>query len=280
MPLVGLGTYPMKGKVLETAVNTANDTGYLLYDSAWYYRNEKTLGRLYKELRIPRQTLFVQSKLKAEQYLGRKRYLHLNSKDVQTCFKNTLKRYGLDYIDSYVMHSNIDWYIEAVSGLIDLYEAKKVRVIGVCNCTIEQLKRIKAMYGVFPMINQVEMHPYYNRLQLVEFCQENNIQVQAFSPFAHGDYLLDLLHNEELKKLSAKYQKTVCQIIVRWFVQRNISCIPQSANPLHIKENIEVFDFELQQSEINTINTLNKNTSYGSFSTKRAKKFFGITLGH
>lgn len=280
MPLVGLGTYPMKGKLLEDVVGVCDEAGYRLYDSAWYYRNEKTLGDSFKRLDIPRERLFIQSKLKAEQYLGRKRYLHLDKKPVKRCFEDTLRRYDLDFLDLYLMHSYIDWYMEAYADLLELYSQNKVKAIGVCNCTIDQLERLKEMHGVYPMVNQVEMHPYYNRLELVDFCRSNHIQVQAFSPYAHGDYLMELLRNECLLKLSEKYDKTVCQIIIRWFVQRNISVIPQSSNPLHIRENIDVFDFELQESEINQINQLDKNTSYGSFSKNREKKFLGITLGH
>lgn len=280
MPLVGLGTYPMKGKVLERAVNVCHETGYRLYDSAWYYRNEDTLGRVFRQLNIPRKELFVQSKLKAEQYLGRRRYLHLDKKTVKKCFEHTLKRYNIGYLDLYLMHSHIDWYMEAYADLLKLYELRKVRAIGVCNCSIEQLKRLKSMHGVYPMVNQVEMHPYFSRLDLVDFCQDNNIQIQAFSPYAHGDYLKELLQNEYLQTLSLKYHKTICQIIMRWFVQRSISVIPQSSNPIHIKENIDVFDFELQESEIMRINAMDKNLSYGSFSKNREKKFLGITLGH
>lgn len=280
MPLLGLGTYPMRGEQLRDVVKVCNDCGYRLYDSAWYYRNEDVLGNSFREFQIERSDLFVVSKLKAEQYLGRRRFLHLDKKSVSKCYQETLKRYGLDYLDLYLMHSYIDWYMEAYAGMIKLYEEGKVRSIGACNCTIEQLKRFKDMHGVFPMVNQVEMHPYFNRLDLVEFCQENNIVVQAFSPFAHGDYLQELLRNELLKNLSNKYGKTIGQIILRWFVQRGISVIPQSSNPLHLKENINVFDFELTDLEIVEINKLDKNISFGSFSKYRERKIFGITIGH
>lgn len=280
MPLVGLGTYPMKGLVLERALNACNQFGYKLYDSAWYYRNEDTIGSWISSLDAKREDLFIQSKLKAEQYLGRRRYLHFDKKSVKRCYDDTLNRYKLEYIDLYLMHSHIDWYMEAYKDMISLYEQGRVKAIGACNCTIEQLKRFKAMHGVYPMVNQVEMHPYYNRLDLVEFCKDNHIVVQAFSPFAHGDYLHELLHNETLLNLSKKYHKTISQIIIRWFVQRSISVIPQSSNPIHIKENIDVFDFELTDKEINCINKLDKNQSYGSFSKRNAKKFLGFTISH
>ena len=280
LPLIGLGTYPLRGEVLENVVKICNEEGYRLYDSAWYYRNEKTLGESFASLHIPRENLFIQSKLKAEQYLGRTRYLHLDKKSVTRCYVDTLKRYRIEYLDLYLMHSYIDWYMEAYEDMMKLYSQGKVRAIGACNCTIDQLKRFKDMHGVYPMVNQVEMHPYYNRLELVDFCQENDIAVQAFSPFAHGDYIQELLHNDLLLKLSKKYGKTIGQIILRWFVQRRISVIPQSSSPLHLKENIDVFDFELQKAEIDSINNLDKNISYGSFSKKREKKIFGITIGH
>lgn len=116
------------------------------------------------------------------------------------------------------------------------------------------------------MVNQVEMHPYFSRIDLVDFCKENQIQLQAYSPFAHGDYLHELLKNENLMFLAKKYGKTIGQIILRWFVQRDIAVIPQSANPIHLKENISIFDFELSDKDILKINELDKNLSYGPHS--------------
>ncbi len=280
MPIIGLGTYPMKGEVLKTAVETCNKAGYELYDSAWYYRNEDTLGECFKSLSIPRENLFIVSKLKAEQYLGQRRYLHLNKKSVKKCYKETLKRYGLPYIDLYLMHSYIDDYMEAYEDMMQLYKEGKVRAIGACNCTIEQLKRFKDMHGIYPMVNQIEMHPYFNRKELVDFCKQQEIQVMAFSPFAHGDYLQELMKNPELVKLSMKYNKTVTQIILRWFIEQEVVVIPQSKSTQHLVENIDIFDFKLTDDEISNINSLNKDMSYGSFSTRNKKQFLGFNLGH
>ena len=148
LPLIGLGTYPLRGEVLENVVKICNEEGYRLYDSAWYYRNEKTLGESFASLHIPRENLFIQSKLKAEQYLGRTRYLHLDKKSVTRCYVDTLKRSRLEYLDLYLMHSYIDWYMEAYEDMMKLYSQGKVRAIGACNCTIDQLKRFKDMHGV------------------------------------------------------------------------------------------------------------------------------------
>ncbi len=280
MPIMGLGTYPMRGDILKNAVKFCYENGYELYDSAWYYRNEKTLGDCFKRLGIPRENLFVISKLKAEQYLGQRRYFHLNKRSVAKCYQDTLLRYDLPYIDLYLMHSYIDWYMEAYADVIKLYEEGKVRAIGACNCTIEQLKRFKTMHGVYPMVNQIEMHPYYNRKELVDFCQENDIQVMAFSPFAHGDYLHELLSNPVLIALAKKYNKSITQIILRWFVQNEIAVIPQSKSPNHIKENIDIFNFSMDENDLRKVDSLDKDLSYGSFSQKNQRTFLGINIGH
>ncbi len=276
VPFVGLGTYPMRGDVVKNAVRSAINCGYELFDSAWYYRNEKEIGEIVRT--VPRDKVFICSKLKAEQWLGRRRWLHLDKKSALRCYKDTLKRYKLDYLDLYLLHSYIDFYMESWAEMVELYESGLVKAIGVCSCTIEQLKRFYAMYGHYPMINQVELHPFFQRNDLLEFCKDNGIQLMAFSPFAHGDHMKEILQNEMLKNISAKYNKTIGQIILRWFVQRGIVVIPQSSNPKHIQENINVFDFCLTDEEMEHMASIDQNQSYGSFSVRRQKYFLGIPL--
>lgn len=276
VPLVGLGTYPMRGDVVKSAVQKAIDNKYELFDSAWYYQNEKEIGDVVRT--VPRDNVFICSKLKAEQWLGRRRCLHLDKKSALKCYMDTLKRYQLDYLDLYLLHSNIDFYMEAWKEMMNLYEDGLVKAIGVCSCTIDQLKKFHAMYGHYPMINQVELHPFFQRKDLLEFCKENGIQLMAFSPFAHGDHMKELMQNQLLKDISVRYNKTIGQIIIRWFVQNGIVVIPQSSNPKHIQENIDVFDFSLTAEEMSNISLIDKNQSYGSFSVRRQKYFLGIPI--
>lgn len=280
VPMIGLGTYPMKGETIKSVVKNCIGMGYELFDSAWYYRNETDIAATWRDMGIKRADVFISTKLKAEQVFGRRRYFHLDKATPRKCFENTLKRYGTDYIDLYLMHSYIDWYMEVYSELLALYEEGKIRAIGACSCTIEQLERFKAMHGVYPMVNQIEMHPYYNRRKLVEYCKEHDIQIMAFSPFAHGDYLRELIKNEDLNAIAMEYGKTVGQVILRWFIQQGVVVIPQSANPIHLKENIDIFDFELTNAEMDVIYNLEKNLSYGSFSKTRERSFMGIPLDH
>ena len=280
MPMLGLGTYPMKGDVIKSVVRSCIELGYELFDSAWYYKNESDISATWRKINVKREDVFISTKLKHEQIIGRRRYFHIDKASPRKCFENTLKRFQTDYIDLYLMHTYIDDYMEVYSELIELYKARKVRAIGACSCTIEQLERFYAMHGVYPMVNQIEMHPYYNRRDLIDYCNEHSIQVMAFSPFAHGDYLKELIHNEYLIRIAQKYGKSVSQVILRWFVQQGVVVIPQSANPIHLKENIEIFDFDLTDSEMGKIDMLEKNLSYGSFSKTRERSFLGIPLDH
>ncbi len=276
VPMVGLGTYPMRGSTVKNAVQSAIESGYELFDSAWYYHNEKEIGEIVRT--VPREKVFICSKLKAEQWLGRRRFLHLDKKSVINCYKDTLKRYQLDYLDIYLLHSNIDFYIESYKEMMELYEAGLVRAIGVCSCTINQLKKFHSMYGHYPMLNQIELHPFYQRKDLRDFCKDNDIQVMAFSPFAHGDHMKELLQIETLKTISVNHNKTIGQIILRWFVQNGIVVIPQSSNPKHIQENIDIFDFNLEDEEMDSISHIDRNQSYGSFSVNRQKHILGVPI--
>ncbi len=122
---------------------------------------------------------------------------------------------------------------------------------------------------MYPLVNQLEMHPYYNRREIVDFCKEHDIQVMAFSPLAHGDYLHELLNNPMLKEIAGGYGKTVTQVILRWFVDKRICVVPNSKSALHLKENIDIFDFKLNKSEIESIDSLNKNLSFGPHTTRK-----------
>ena len=145
--------------------------------------------------------------------------------------------------------------------LYGIYELKLIKAIGVSNFTIEHLERLKEVSSVIPMLNQVELHPYLNQEKLLEYCHNNDIQLEGWSPLGSGRN--DLLQNKIINNLARKYTKTPAQIILRWNIERKVSVIPKSSNPMRIKENINIFDFCLSKDEIDLINSLNQEKRVG-----------------
>lgn len=265
LPILGFGTFPLHGQTLDNALTTAYAAGYRLFDTAWAYENEQEIGAIFKRDNILRDELFLTSKIKRIQMGGRKRYLHLDRKSVSTCYRETCSRLQTSYCDLYLLHYHFEEYEKIYAQVRRLYEKGMVRAYGVSNFDIEHLECIHVYCGEFPMINQIEFHPFRNQTALVEFCWEHDIQVQAYGPFAHGDGMAELLNDCQLQAIAFKYRKTIPQIILRWIVQQGISVIPRSTNSERIRDNIDIFDFVLNDDEMNYIFSLNREESYGFF---------------
>lgn len=262
LPQVGLGTYTIKD---SRQIVSALEEGYRLFDSAIKYGNEKEIGNAI--LSSGYKDTCVISKISGEHYVGRKRYLYLNRKSVKRCLQNSNKAMFKQGPSIYLLHYLFDNYVAAYKELISLYEEGKIKAIGVCNCeSIEKLQRIKDLCGQFPMINEVEIHPYYSQQELITFCKDNQIQLIARSPLAHGDILDDL--QPKLCSLTQKYNKSVVQIILKWIIQQGIIAIPRTKNVEHLKQNLDLFDFSLSEKEMQYINNLNMNKSFGCFTTR------------
>lgn len=256
LPCLGLGTYTIHD---ANVFSRALEYGYELFDTAWKYENERLIGDV---LAHSSQSYWLISKVHGSQYNGRKRYLYMNKQSVASCWRQSSKRMLKNGPSILLLHSLFHNYIDAYRELIQLYESGLVSGIGVCNCnTIEQLQFIHDNCGRFPMINQIEIHPFCTQKRLVSFCQEHDIIVMARSPFAHGLILKQL--KEKLDGLCRYYNKSVPQIILNWIVQNELIAIPRSANIYHLKENIEIFDFNLQPSELQSIDMLDRNMSFG-----------------
>lgn len=263
MPLVGLGTYSLHKELLKKVISETNSLGYQLYDTAYLYKNEKEIGKVLKEEKLERRNLFITSKLSAYQYWGHKYLLRLDKQKVSRSFRDSCRHLATDYLDLYLLHSPFKDYTNAYKKLLDLYNEHKVLAIGVCNCGIEHLQKIKKDCGVWPMVNQVEMHPYHCQRGLVDFCDDKGIQIEAYSPFAHGEILKEMMGERFLSSMARYYRKTIPQIILRWLVQRKIVAIPRSTNKQHLKECIDIFDFELTKAEMEKISALDRNESHG-----------------
>ncbi|MBQ4532046.1 MAG: aldo/keto reductase [Alistipes sp.] len=262
MPILGFGTWPLKGNDLKIAFKYSYEEGCRLYDTANRYANEWDLGDAIREFNVNKDELFITSKIDAIRFNGNKRFLYLNAKSVKRAYKESCKRLGTDRIDLYLLHSPFKNYIKAYGQLLELYNRGLVRAIGVCNCDVVHLELIKQTYGVYPMINQIELHLLNQQKRVVQYCQEHNIQVQAFSPFTKGEMFKELFNNDKLLSIAKTHNKSVAQIIIRWIIQRDIVVIPSSSSKAHIEDNYNVFDFELSDVEMRNLSEMDRKQSY------------------
>jgi len=248
MPQIGLGTWLTKdGPEVEQAVITALKYGYRLIDTAKYYGNEESIGRAIKASGIKREEIFITTKLwNADQ----------GYEPALKAFEESLERLGLDYIDLYLIHwpmPKVGKYIETWKAFEKLYADKKVRAIGVSNFTIETLQDLINNAGVMPVINQIELHPKFAQHEMRDFCKQHNIQVESYSPLMHGG---DILSDNVIQRIADKYHKTIAQVVLRWHIQNGLVVIPKSVDPDRIRENINIFDFHLDDNEMQIIDAM------------------------
>lgn len=252
MPYLGLGVYKvMEGHEVEHAVKVALEHGYRSIDTAQYYANESGVGKALKESGVPREDVFITTKVWNDSQ---------GYENTLRAFEESREKLGLDYVDLYLIHWPVTGkYKETWGALEQLYREKKVRAIGVSNFQIYHLEDLFESCDVKPMVNQIELHPKLTQEELLAFCQKHHIQVEAWSPLMRGNYF----DHPTLVSLAEKYNKTVAQIILRWDIQQNIVTIPKSVNESRIKENAHIFDFELTEQEMEEIAAMNENHRFG-----------------
>lgn len=248
MPSLGLGTFLLKPIDAEKAVYNALKNGYRLIDTANAYMNERAVGRGIKNSGVRREDIFLESKLWPTVY----------TKD--TAIDEMLDRLGTDYVDLLLLHQPAGDYMKGYKMMEKAVKEGKVKSLGLSNFEGEPLKRILENCEIKPTVIQVEAHPYYPQNELKKILNEHDIHIQAWYPLGHGDKAL--LEEPIFKKLSEKYGKTPAQIILRWHVQSGNIVIPGSKNEEHIKDNANIFDFNLTDEDMNKINSLDKNTRY------------------
>lgn len=247
MPLLGLGVYKALGNDAQQAVSCALEHGYRLIDTASVYKNEDGVGRALSSSSIPREELFITTKVwNTAQRLG----------DIEGAFQRSLERLGLSYVDLYLIHWPVPGcYLETWRTLERLYHSGRVRAIGVSNFEIRHLETLSQISDITPAVNQIEVHPLCSHSELVSYCQEHGIAVQAYSPLARGAYR----NKEVLLQIGRQYGKSSIQAGLRWMLQKNISVIPKAVQPEHIMANADVWDFELNDIEMQAIDALNEN---------------------
>ncbi|HLS93985.1 diketogulonate reductase-like aldo/keto reductase [Sphingobacterium allocomposti] len=252
IPLLGLGTYKATEEIGVESVQAALASGYRLIDTAAKYQNEEQVGRAIRQSGVPREEIVVTTKLWRE---------NLGYEEAKEAFAESLRKLDLRYIDLYLIHwpanakNYADWEranADAWLAMEELQAEGKVRSIGVSNFWPEHLEALSRTARVMPAVNQIEFHPGYWQPEVVEFCRQRGITVQAWSPLARGK----VFGNEVLEDIANKHRKTVSQVCLRWVIQHGVVVIPKSASLSRIRENLDIFDFELTDAEMEQINTL------------------------
>ncbi|GGG22325.1 aldo/keto reductase [Paenibacillus abyssi] len=247
MPQLGFGVWQVEDDAAEAAVSKALEAGYTSIDTAMIYKNEKGVGRAIRQSGVPREQLFITTKVwNSDQGYD----------NTLRAFDESLERLELDYIDLYLVHwptPQYDQYIDTYKAMEKLYREGRAKAIGVCNFEIEHLERLLNECEVKPVLNQVECHPYLAQNELKEFCGKHDIFVEAWSPLDQGG---DVLKDEAIVKIAEATGKTPAQVVLRWHLQSNSIVIPKSVTPSRIEENFNVFDFELTANQMEQINQL------------------------
>ncbi len=251
MPILGFGVYQITDQEeCERSVLAALEAGYRLIDTATAYGNEEAVGRAIKKSGIPREELFITSKLWVSHFSEEKAYEGINA---------SLERLGLDYVDLYLIHQPFGDVHGAWRGLEKAYKEGKAKAIGVSNFYPDRVMDMIVTDEIVPAVNQVEVNPFYQREDEHKFLEANNVQMESWASFAQGRS--GLFTNEVLAEIGKKYDKSVAQVVLRWLIQRNIVVIPKSVTKERIIENFDVFDFELTDEDMKQIATLDKNES-------------------
>ncbi|MFC6177214.1 aldo/keto reductase [Companilactobacillus huachuanensis] len=251
MPQLGFGVFQVTDlEECEQAVVDAIASGYRLIDTAAAYQNESAVGRAIKRSGIDRKELFITSKLWVSD---------ANYERAKKGIETSLNNLGVDYLDLYLLHQPYGDVAGAWRALEEAYKAGKIRAIGVSNFYADQLKNLELSNEIKPVINQIEVSPWYQQNSEVNFNQSEDIRVEAWAPFAEGKH--DIFTNETIKEIADKYNKSNGQVILRWLLQRGIVVIPKSVHKNRMEENINVFDFKLTDEDMNAMNSLDKGES-------------------
>lgn len=249
MPLLGFGVYMMTDlEECEKSVLHAIETGYRLLDTSSAYFNEEAVGRAIKKSGIPREELFVTTKLWIQD---------AGYENAKAGFETSLQKLGLDYLDLYLIHQPCGDCYGSWRAMTELYQEGRIRAIGVCNFNSDRLVDFVMNNELPPAINQVEFHPYFQQKKAEEIMREYDVQMEAWSPLGHGGR--GILENDVLVSIGKRYGKTPAQIILRWDIERGIATIPKSVRKERIEENFDVFDFHLTTEEMTAIDQLDRN---------------------
>ena len=251
MPLLGFGVFQVTDlNACERSVYDAIRTGYRLIDTAASYQNEEAVGRAIKRSSVPREQLFITTKLWVQD---------AGYEKTKEAFDKSLKKLQLDYLDLYLIHQPYSDVHGSWRAMEELYQEGRTRAIGVSNFQPDRVMDIICFNKVVPAINQIETHPFHQQIEAQKFLQENGVQHESWGPFAEGKN--DLFKNELLATIGKKYAKSIAQVVLRWLTQRGVVAIPKSVRKERMEENFNIFDFELTPEEMQSIQTLDQKVS-------------------
>lgn len=265
MPQIGFGTYLIpKDKIIDT-IGMAYEMGYRQFDTAGRYRNQEYIAKAMRKYGIKRENVFLTTKIHIDQLFihryhgGVLRFLNIPVRSIRAVIEEEFKNLNTDYIDLFLIHYPLPGYLKCWEELCKYYEEGRIRAIGVCSFLPPTFDSLNSVSDIVPAVNQFEISPLNAQTKLVEYCQNRNIQVQAMGTLSHwrsNEPRIELLDNELLITIANKYDKSVAQVVWRWLIQRNIIIIPKSWYPAHIKENINILDFELSEDDMKAINNI------------------------
>jgi diketogulonate reductase-like aldo/keto reductase len=252
MPWFGFGVFQIEdGQQVKQAVKAALDTGYRSIDTATVYGNETGVGKAIRESAIPREDIFLTTKVWNDDQRGNR---------VIEAFEESLKRLDTEYVDLYLIHWPVQGcYQETWHEMEKIYHSGRAKSIGVSNFLVHHLEEILPDSQILPAVNQIEFHPFLIQPKLLKFCQEHKIQVEAWSPLMQGQ----IITGQAVQELAKKYQRTPAQITLRWDLQHEVVTIPKSIHPNRIAENAQIFDFVLSQEDMNVLDALDRGKRVG-----------------
>lgn len=251
MPVLGFGVFQVADLAeCEKAVVEAIETGYRLIDTAASYGNEEAVGNAIKRSGVAREELFITTKLWVQD---------AGYENTLKAFEKSLKKLQLEYLDLYLIHQPYGDIFGSWKAMQELYNAGKIRAIGVSNFHPDRIADLIANSGFTPAVNQVETHPFHQQTETQKFLTENNVQIESWGPFAEGKN--DIFNNEVLKSIAEKYNKSVAQVILNWLTSRNVIVIPKSVRKERMAENFDIFNFELSSEDMDAIATLDTASS-------------------
>ncbi|MFC4305325.1 aldo/keto reductase [Cohnella boryungensis] len=251
MPIIGFGVYQIPdAEECENAVYEALTAGYRLIDTAAGYLNEEAVGRAIKRSGVPREELFITTKLWIQD---------AGYESAKLAFSKSLKKLQLDYLDLYLIHQPFGDYYGAWRAMEELYREGKIKSIGVSNFLPDRLMDLIVHNEIVPAVNQIETHPFYQQTESASFMKEQGVQHQSWAPFAEG--LNNMFGNQVLASIAERHNKSVAQVVLRWLVQRDVVVIPKSVRKERIVENLNIFDFELGVDDIEQISALDTRES-------------------
>lgn len=251
MPMVGFGVFQIHdAKTTQTVVEEAIKTGYHLIDTAQVYGNEEAVGKAIKASDVPREELFITTKLWISDF---------SYEAAKDAFNESLRKLDLDYVDLYLLHQPFGDIFGAWRALEELYKEGKIKAIGVSNFKPDQLANLAAFNEVTPAVNQIELHVFNQKEDEQAYMLSKGVQTESWGAFAEGQF--DVFNNPVLKEIAEKYSKTTAQVMLRWQLQRGIASLSKSATPERVRQNFDIFDFELSAEDMDKIATLNTNTT-------------------